>query len=258
MNISFSIITVTYNSKSDLLKTISSVQSQVNKNFMHIIKDGFSQDKTNEIEFFKLKNTEFYESSDNGVYDAMNQAFIYAKGEFVIFLNAGDTFLSKYSLKEITFHIKNNPDFNSYCGGTLQIDPIKKMPLRLIGIGKAYKYLPLAQLPHPSFIVRKSILSKLNYPFDPKLKIASDYKQQLLLRKKKLWNIYHIDKITTIMPAGGISNKNKKSILKGYRETFFFTIFTYGFLSFYILILKILLNFYSKILIKDFKYKIKY
>ena len=258
MNISFSIITVTYNSKSDLLKTISSVQSQVNKNFMHIIKDGLSQDKTNEIEFLKLKNTEFYESSDNGVYDAMNQAFIYAKNEFIIFLNAGDIFLSKYSLQEITYEINNNPNFNSYCGGTLQIDPIKKMPLRLIGLGRAYKYLPLAQLPHPSFIVRKSILSKLNYPFDPKLEIASDYKQQLLLRKKKLWNTYYINKIITIMPSGGISNKNKKSIIKGYKETFLSTIFTYNFFSFYILLLKILLNFYSKKLIKDYKYKIKY
>tara|TARA_B100000212_G_scaffold339336_1_gene317625 strand:- start:7819 stop:8595 length:777 start_codon:yes stop_codon:yes gene_type:complete len=258
MKISFSIITVTYNSKADLLKTISSVQSQVNKNFIHIIKDGLSQDKTNEIEFFKLRNTVFYESADNGVYDAMNKAFIYAKSEFIIFLNAGDIFLSKYSLKEITHHIKNNPNFNSYSGGTLQIDPIKKMPLRLIGIGRAYKYLPFAQLPHPSFIVKKSVLSKLKYPFDPKLEIASDYKQQLLFRKKGIWKTYYIDKIITVMPSGGISNKNKTSILKGYKETFLFTFSIYRFTSFYILLLKVLLNFYSKILINNYKYEIKY
>ena len=49
MAISFSIITVTLNSKKELLKTIDSVQSQSYKNFSHIIKDGLSTDKTNEI-----------------------------------------------------------------------------------------------------------------------------------------------------------------------------------------------------------------
>ena len=37
MNINFSIITVTYNSKKDLLKTIESVQSQTHSKFIHII-----------------------------------------------------------------------------------------------------------------------------------------------------------------------------------------------------------------------------
>ena len=45
------IISVTYNAKLDLLKTISSVQNQTYRNFEHIIKDANSTDGTREINF---------------------------------------------------------------------------------------------------------------------------------------------------------------------------------------------------------------
>ena len=109
-----------------------------------------------------------------------------------------------------------------------------------------YRYLPYAQLPHPSFIIKKSILLKLNNPFDYSLKIASDYKQQLDLRKKKIWKNFHLKQIISIMPIGGMSNKNKLSIINGYLETFIFSFKLYNFVSIYIIIIKILLNFYSK------------
>ena len=71
----FSIITVTYNAKRELQRTINSIQDQSYKFFSHIIKDGFSEDETNKINFSKYKNTEFYISKDEGVYDAMYKGF---------------------------------------------------------------------------------------------------------------------------------------------------------------------------------------
>ena len=204
MNINFSIITVTYNCKKELLKTIKSVQSQTNRKFIHIIKDGLSNDKTDEINFSKLENTFFYQSKDKGVYDAMNQALDYAKNEYIIYLNSGDTFFSKDTLYQISKIIKKDTSFNCYIGGTLQIDPLKKRVIRVIGMSNLYRYLPLAQLPHPSFIIKKSTLLKLNIPFDSTLKIAADYKQQLLLREQKLWKTCYLKKIISVMPIGGI------------------------------------------------------
>ena len=219
--IKFSIITVTYNAKSELKKTINSVQEQNYKYFSHLIKDGYSKDKTNKIDFSKYKNTEFYLSKDKGVYDAMNQAFKLAKNEYIIFLNAGDIFFSKDSLKKLAIDIRNNPNYNIYSGGTIQININEKSIKRIIGIGKLYRYLPLAQLPHPSFVIKKSILSKLKKPFDSELKIASDYKQQLILRKNNLWKTCHLNQIISIMPTGGISTLNKDSIILRDKETFF-------------------------------------
>ena len=250
MKVSFSVITVTYNSKSDLLKTIKSVQAQINANFMHVIKDGLSTDKTNKINFSRFQNTFFYESKDDGIYDAMNQALDYALNEYIIYLNAGDTFFSENTLFKTSKIIMENSSFNSYAGGTLQIDPLRKRVKRVIGISNLYRYLPLAQLPHPSFIIKKSVLLKLNSPFDAKLKIAGDYKQQLVLREQKLWKTCHLKKIISIMPIGGISNQNKLSILEGYKETFVFSYKIFNLLNIYIIFLKLFLNFYSRFQMK--------
>ena len=122
MNINFSIITVTYNSKKDLLKTIESVQSQTHSKFIHIIKDGLSNDKTDEIDFSKYRNTFFYRNKDIGIYDAMNQALKYASNEYILYLNSGDIFFQKNSLRDLDENIRKNPNFNSYCRGTIQVD----------------------------------------------------------------------------------------------------------------------------------------
>tara|TARA_B100001989_G_C24531991_1_gene462147 strand:- start:427 stop:1227 length:801 start_codon:yes stop_codon:yes gene_type:complete len=244
--ISFSIITVTLNAKKELLKTINSIQKQDYNSYTHIIKDGFSKDKTYKLDFSKFRNTEFYQFKDQGVYDAMNQGFELAQNEYVIFLNAGDIFFSKNSLKELSENIKNNPNFNVYSGGTIQINLRKKRITRIIGISNLYKYLPLAQLPHPSFVVKKSILSKLQNTFDSNLRIASDYKQQLILRKKRLWKTCYLNQIISIMPLGGISTLNNYSIFNGFKETCFISYKIYKLLIPYILFIKIILNFYSK------------
>ncbi len=245
--ISFSIITVTLNAKKELSKTISSIQKQNYNLFTHIIKDGFSTDETHKIDFSKYRNTEFYQFKDKGIYDAMNQAFELAQNEYIIFLNAGDIFFSKNSLKDIAENIKKNPNFNAYSGGTIQVNVREKKIKRIIGLSNLYKYLPLAQLPHPSFIVKKSILSKLKNPFDINLRIASDYKQQLILRKKRLWKICYLNQIISIMPLGGISTTDKYSIIKGFKETCFISLEIYKFITPYILFIKIILNFYSRI-----------
>ena len=247
LEIKFSIITVTFNAKSELLKTIKSIQSQNYKNFIHIIKDGISKDKTNNIDFSKYKNTKFHESKDKGVYDAMNQGLKFSENEYIIYLNAGDIFFSKSTLKNLAENIIKKPNFNSYSGGTIQLDSSKKKIKRLIGIGKFYKYFPLSQLPHPSFVIKKSILSRLILPFDSDLIIASDYKLQLVLRKKNLWNNCYLNQIISIMPTGGKSTINKRSIIYGYRETLIFSYKLYSLICLYIILIKLILNFYSRL-----------
>ena len=247
LKIEFSIITVTYNAKAELLKTIKSIQSQNYNYFNHIIKDGLSTDKTNSIEFSKFKNTKFYESKDKGIYDAMNQGFKLSENEYIIYLNAGDIFFSKNTLKELAENIRKNPSFNSYNGGTIQVSSQEKKIKRLMGLGKLYSDFPLAQLPHPSFVIKKSTLSKLKLPFDSNLMISADYKLQLKLRKKNLWKNCYLNQIISIMPTGGKSTLNKKSIISGYKETFIFSYKLYNLLCIYILLIKLILNYYSRL-----------
>ena len=89
--IKISIITVSYNTKGTIERTIQSVVNQNYDNIEYIIIDGGSTDGT--IDIIKKYDTliSFWISEhDNGIYDAMNKGLLYATGEYVYFLNADD------------------------------------------------------------------------------------------------------------------------------------------------------------------------
>lgn len=99
-----SIITITFNNKQGLLKTLKSINYKISKSFEIIIIDNNSTDGTREIvENFKnkLKNIIHIEEPDQGIYDAMNKGIDQASGEYIIFMNAGDNFFEKTSLDHI-------------------------------------------------------------------------------------------------------------------------------------------------------------
>jgi len=98
----FSIITVVYNAKEILKKTIESIQNQTYRDFECVIVDGGSTDGTLEyIESLSFDNLNYISEKDNGIYDAMNKGINLSNGEYLIFLNAGDNFTSKNILQII-------------------------------------------------------------------------------------------------------------------------------------------------------------
>lgn len=94
-----SIITITKNNASGLLKTIKSVITQTIKNIEYIIVDGQSNDETTGI----LKNLSpeirIISEPDTGIYNAMNKGVNIATGDYIMFLNSGDYFIADYSLE---------------------------------------------------------------------------------------------------------------------------------------------------------------
>lgn len=95
-----SIITVCYNSCTNIEKTIKSVLSQSYDNIEYIIIDGKSTDGTIEIIQKYSNNIDtFISEPDNGIYDAMNKGIKHSTGEWLMFMNAGDTYISNDSLK---------------------------------------------------------------------------------------------------------------------------------------------------------------
>lgn len=97
-----SIITVTYNCINDVERTIKSVINQDYTNKEYIIIDGNSQDGTKEkLDQYKEHFDYFISEPDKGIYDAMNKAIRVANGEWIVFMNAGDSFASPTVLSEI-------------------------------------------------------------------------------------------------------------------------------------------------------------
>ena len=101
----FSIITVSYNPGEKLRGTFRSVAAQTFTDYEVIVKDGGSTDGS--TDFLKgsegegLNRVRFYEEKDKGIYDAMNRAVGYAKGQYVLFLNCGDLLADENVLERV-------------------------------------------------------------------------------------------------------------------------------------------------------------
>ena len=88
-----SIITINYNNRDGLRKTIESVIAQSCKDFEFIIIDGASTDGGVDVLKEYDRHIDYWSSTpDNGVYNAMNKGVKIARGRYCIFMNSGDTF----------------------------------------------------------------------------------------------------------------------------------------------------------------------
>jgi glycosyltransferase involved in cell wall biosynthesis len=101
-----SIISITKDNIEGLKKTISSVFSQSFLDFEYIIVDGASLDgsvdyllslEDNPIAF----SFQWISESDTGVYHAMNKGIGLSKGEYLLFLNAGDYLVNSTVLSDV-------------------------------------------------------------------------------------------------------------------------------------------------------------
>lgn len=96
-----SIVTINYNNKNGLQKTIDSVISQTYKDFEWIIIDGGSTDGSKElIEQYTDYITYWVSEPDTGIYNAMNKGIKVARGEYLLFLNSGDSLYEMNVLKK--------------------------------------------------------------------------------------------------------------------------------------------------------------
>ena len=116
-----SIITVVYNRKVDIEKTLKSVTEQQFNDYEYIVIDANSTDGTKEfLQAHEEKIDILISEKDHGIYDAMNKGLRLAKGKFVTFMNAGDTFDNKYVLQHIFDRLPENTD--AIYGDTLFVD----------------------------------------------------------------------------------------------------------------------------------------
>lgn len=111
----FSIITVCFNANDKLKETVENVLAQTFTDYEIIVKDGGSTDGSLE----KLPTDEHikvYSGKDKGIYDAMNEAVAKASGEYVIFMNCGDSFYEDTVLEKANEAINLNPGRRIYYG----------------------------------------------------------------------------------------------------------------------------------------------
>lgn len=169
----FSIITVNYNNRKGLIKTIESVINQSYTDYEYIIIDGGSIDGSVEvIKEYSDYITYWVSESDKGVYNAMNKGISKAKGTYVNFMNSGDTFYSHNTLEKVSTHMDES-DF--VVGKDYNQDPdtgevfTTILPTR-ISMAALYMWT----LPHQSAFIRRALFNES--PYDETLHIVADWK----------------------------------------------------------------------------------
>jgi glycosyltransferase involved in cell wall biosynthesis len=100
-----SVVTITYNAQRTLQRTLDSVRKQTYPHIEHLIIDGASKDSTLQIaQQYKKESCHeviILSEPDKGLYDAMNKGLQRATGDYVVFLNAGDTFYAENTIETV-------------------------------------------------------------------------------------------------------------------------------------------------------------
>ena len=97
-----SLVTVVLNDPEGLELTLNSIVSQNFKNKQIVVIDGGSEQETLDIIHAYKDKIDYWSSApDEGIYDAMNKGIRQVKGDWLQFLNAGDAFFDRNSLKQI-------------------------------------------------------------------------------------------------------------------------------------------------------------
>lgn len=98
-----SIVSVTRNDAQGLESTGKSIARQTSADFEWIVADGASTDATHALmESWSACPVRFVSQSDRSIYDGMNNGAAEARGKWLYFLNAGDTFSEPTSLERLT------------------------------------------------------------------------------------------------------------------------------------------------------------
>lgn len=183
-----SVVTVSYNAVSTIEQTILSVINQTYPHIEYIIIDGGSTDGTVDIIKKYADEIAYWVSEpDKGIYDAMNKGIKVATGEWINFMNCGDSFYATSVLSDV-FHgeLYQKKSCDVIYGDTCIINKWGKHEVYPKEIVWMKKNMPFC---HQSSFV-KTVLMK-NKLFDIELSICADYKFFYLLWKEGKNFLYH-------------------------------------------------------------------
>ena len=208
MSILLSIITINKNDGPGLEKTFESVlQFQNLAELEYIVIDGNSSDGSIEQILKKHEQLDkFIIEDDLGIFDAMNKGLKFANGEYILFLNSGDTLFSRLDLVLNTLRENNEID-------VFYSDVAIKGKKNII-----INYHPLLLLHHclnhQNMIVRRKFL-RSGYNID--YKYSADVKWQIdFLSKLK---ILKLTEPIAYFDLGGVSsNKGRRIVERIWRE----------------------------------------
>ena len=215
-----SIITVCFNAAPHITATLQSAFSQTFQDFECIIVDGKSSDNTLDLLTpFQSKITQVVSEKDNGIYDAMNKGVALAKGEWVYFLNAGDSFFNPQVLEEVfTDATVANADFIYAKVQTLNeptgINYLAGEPVTLKDFW--FKY-PIC---HQATFAKRSLFKKVG-GFNTNYQLISDTEWFIRLFKQTDITPVFLDKVVAYYDVNGATYQKRMLGMREYIKASF-------------------------------------
>lgn len=209
----YSIITVNFNNKDGLRKTIESVIHQTFRDYEFIVIDGGSTDGSTDILKEYDSQIDYWVSEpDGGIYQGMNKGIKKAIGEYLNFMNSGDCFYADDILEKVSnypsdadFIVGKDYHYNSKTNqGHVSIHPSRTTMIHFF----------VATLDHQSSFIKRELFKDSLY--DESYRLVSDwifYTEKIVKEQK---NVQFIPIIVCKREEGGLSEqqreKNRKEI----------------------------------------------
>lgn len=211
----FSIITVTYNASRWLERTILSVLNQSYPSIEYLIIDGGSTDGTVDIIRQYASGIAYWVSEpDRGLYDAMNKGLQRATGDYVWFINAGDTLYTADTVQRIVTSMKKKVSLPDVVYGETAIVDAEgrslgmrrlKAPARL-----TWKSFRMGMLVcHQSFITKRTLAPLYNTDY----RLVADY-DWCIRCLQQAQTIHNTRLILSNFLDEGLSSVHRKASLK--------------------------------------------
>lgn len=175
-----SIITVNYNNNAGLRLTYDSIQVQTFHDYEWIVVDGGSTDGGKEfIQNHQSETAWWCSEHDGGIYNAMNKGISHAEGEYLLFLNSGDTLIAPDTLEKVFASVldadviygnwveKKKYGFKKNCHSPNTVN---------------YYYFATRPLCHQTAFIRRSLLKQS--PYDETYRICADWAKWVELSKQ--------------------------------------------------------------------------
>lgn len=190
----YSIIIVTYNNAEGLRRTLKSIRQLDYEQKEVIVMDGGSKDESLDI---MADNRDIINVSvserDNGIYNAMNKGVRQAKGDFVVFMNAGDVFADAGVLSLVS----------QYDGDIILGEDIYGGVRRRLNEQVTLYELLSNGIYHQAVYYRRRVLQQ--YGFDESYKLIADLKSVVEPFVKDRIAVTCIRQPLAICESGGVS-----------------------------------------------------
>lgn len=213
----FSIVTVTWNAAQVIAPTLNSVREQSCSDFEYLVVDGASTDDTLQlVREAAIEGTRIFSEPDNGLYDAMNKAIGLARGQYLIWLNAGDRFAAPDSLARLAACAAGSPGV--IYGQTQLVDQTGHvLGMRHLTAPKtltadSFKHGMLVC--HQAFVARRDLMPQ----YDLQYRFSADYDWCIRVLQASDRNAYCGDEPVISFLTDGLTDKyHKQSLMERYR-----------------------------------------